>query len=133
MCKCQTHCKKRNFIGFAYLFLKQKIRPKYVKSHRILRILLQFYGTRREGYLHEETRINLAFNGLVSVFVSIIKNSTGRNLVGLQATLTLTAPHAPFVPPCIHNLLIFPTDCSCVALGTNIHSQVCISVCRLTH
>lgn len=51
--------------------------------------------------------------------------------MSLQATLTLTASNTPFVPPCIHNLLIFPTNCSSVALGTNIHSQV--YVCVQTH
>lgn len=69
----------------------------------------------------------VGINGLVSVFVSIIKNSQT-----LQATLTLTAPHTPFVPSCIHNSHFFPTDCSRVALGTtHILSQV--YVCVQTH
>lgn len=53
-------------------------------------------------------RISLVLMDL-SVFVSMINNSTGRifSLVTLQATLSLTAPKTPFVPPYIHNLLIF--------------------------
>lgn len=71
-------------------------------------------------------RISLVLMDL-SVFVSMINNSTGRifSLVTLQATLSLTAPKTPFVPPYINNLLIFfLTDCSRVALSANIHSQV---------
>lgn len=49
------------------------------------------------------------------------------SLVTLQATLSLTAPKTPFVPPYIHNLRIFPTD-PCVALSINTHLQVYVCV-----
>lgn len=111
-----------SFQDFTFIF-KHKIGPKYVKSQRVLWIVLQFYRTCRKVDIHGDKSIDLFLRLCPQLRIP----RTGIQW-SLQATLTLTAPHTPFVPPCIHNLLIFSTDCSCIALGTNIHSQVYVRV-----